>query len=132
MPDRERWRLAAPAKAEPLAARRRPPRDGFHELESLLVLLELADVVSVGLDGRDVWSSGPRAAEVPADRTNLAWRGWISGQGGEAGNPPGGLAVDKQIPVAAGLGGGSSDAAAPGASHGGRARRQTVRRTRRP
>ena len=114
MPDPgERWRLAAPAKLNlwlRVVGRR---EDGFHELESLLVLLQLADVVSVGLDGRELEVSGPRAAEVAADRTNLAWRGWISGQRGEAeSEADASLAVDKQIPVAAGLGDGSSDAAA--------------------
>ena len=115
MPDRVgRWRLAAPAKLN-LWLRvvgRRP--DGFHELESLLVLLKLADVVRVGPEGPELEVSGPHAADVAEDRTNLAWRGWISGRGTEAVDETGAgsLSVDKQIPVAAGLGGGSSDAAA--------------------
>ncbi len=110
MPDVERWRVAAPAKLNLWlrVAGRRP--DGFHELESLLVLLDLADAVSVGADEPDLVVRGPSAAGVPVDRTNLAWRGWVAGWDAEA--APGGVVVEKRIPVAAGLGGGSSDAAA--------------------
>jgi 4-diphosphocytidyl-2-C-methyl-D-erythritol kinase len=109
MPDR-RWRLEAPAKLN-LSLRvvgLRP--DGFHELESLLVLLELADVVTVGRDHAELVVRGPHRGGVPGDRTNLAWRGWMAGWGEVP--APAGLAVDKHIPAGAGLGGGSSDAAA--------------------
>jgi 4-diphosphocytidyl-2-C-methyl-D-erythritol kinase len=110
MPDWGRWRLEAPAKLN-LSLRvvgLRP--DGFHELESLLVLLDLADVVAVGPDGPQLTVRGPHRAGVPRDHTNLAWRGWTAGWGDVP--APGGLVVEKHIPVAAGLGGGSSDAAA--------------------
>ncbi len=110
MPDPGGSRLAAPAKLN-LWLRvvgRRP--DGYHQLESLLVLLALADDVTVAPDGPDLEVGGPHAAGVPEDRTNLTWRGCAAGWGNEA--VRGGVAVDKRIPVAAGLGGGSSDAAA--------------------
>ncbi|RPH34710.1 MAG: hypothetical protein EHM90_05635 [Chloroflexi bacterium] len=114
MPDPgERWRLAAPAKLN-LWLRvvgRRP--DGFHELESVLVLLQLADIVTVGSDGAELEVVGPHATGVARDHTNLAWRGWTVGMGAPQGDDSGtGVVVDKQIPIAAGLGGGSSDAAA--------------------
>lgn len=104
------WRLAAPAKVNlwlTVVGRR---ADGFHELDSLLVLLELADELSLAQEGPELRIGGSTAAGVPADRTNLAWRGWVAGLDGRP--PVGGLAVDKRIPAAAGLGGGSSDAAA--------------------
>jgi 4-diphosphocytidyl-2-C-methyl-D-erythritol kinase len=104
------WRLAAPAKLNlwlTVVGRR---ADGFHELDSLLVLLELADELSLSQEGPELRIGGPAAAGVPADRTNLAWRGWAAGLAGRLST--GGLAVGKRIPAAAGLGGGSSDAAA--------------------
>jgi 4-diphosphocytidyl-2-C-methyl-D-erythritol kinase len=104
------WRLAAPAKLNLwlTVVGRRP--DGFHELDSLVVLLDFADELSLAAQGPALRIGGPAAAGVPADRTNLAWRGWMAGL---AGRPPaGGLLLDKRIPAAAGLGGGSSDAAA--------------------
>lgn len=109
-----RQRLAAPAKLN-LWLRvvgRRP--DGFHELESLLVLLELADALTLVPDGTGLTVEGPYAQSVPDDPMNLAWRGWTVGLRTARGRGAdrGALVVDKQIPVAAGLGGGSSDAAA--------------------
>jgi 4-diphosphocytidyl-2-C-methyl-D-erythritol kinase len=104
------WRLAAPAKLNlwlTVVGRR---ADGFHELDSLLVLLELADELSLAHEGPELRIGGPAAAGVPVDRTNLAWRGWVEGLAGRT--PAGGLSVDKRVPAAAGLGGGSSDAAA--------------------
>ena len=104
------WRLAAPAKLNLWLTVLGRRADGFHELDSLLVLLELADELSLAPGGPELRIGGPAAAGVPADRTNLAWRGWLAGL---AGRPPtAGLSVDKRIPAAAGLGGGSSDAAA--------------------
>ena len=110
----DRLRLAAPAKLNlwlRVVGRR---SDGFHELESLLVLLELADGLTLVPDGAGLTVEGPHATSVPDDLTNLAWRGWTVGVKGEPGKERdhGGLVLDKHIPVAAGLGGGSSDAAA--------------------
>jgi 4-diphosphocytidyl-2-C-methyl-D-erythritol kinase len=104
------WRLAAPAKLNLwlTVVGRRP--DGFHELDSLLVLLELADELSLTARGPELQIGGPGMAGVPVDRTNLAWRGWVEGLAGRT--SAGGLSVDKRVPAAAGLGGGSSDAAA--------------------
>lgn len=74
-----------------------------------MVLLELADRLLL-LPG----SSGLRldgdVSGLPLGEENLAWRGLLAGLGG----PPdvACLALEKRIPVASGLGGGSSDAAA--------------------
>lgn len=107
------WRLAAPAKLNLWLTVVGQRADGFHEVDSLLVLLELADEVSVGPEGPELRISGPAAAGVPGDRTNLAWRGWAAGMASLAGEShPLALVVEKRVPPAAGLGGGSSDAAA--------------------
>jgi 4-diphosphocytidyl-2-C-methyl-D-erythritol kinase len=103
-------RLDAPAKLN-LGLRvvgRRP--DGHHLLDSQFVLLELADrlLLLPGCSGLRV--EGDRGATLPLDETNLAWRGLVAGLGGEPEMVC--LTLDKVIPSEAGLGGGSSDAAA--------------------
>jgi 4-diphosphocytidyl-2-C-methyl-D-erythritol kinase len=102
--------LEAPAKLN-LSLRvvgQRP--DGFHLLETEMVLLELADrlLLMPGAPGLRV-EAAP-GEELPLDRTNLAWRGLAAALGSRL--PQVCLALEKRIPVGAGLGGGSSDAAA--------------------
>lgn len=84
--------------------------DGLHRLETEMVLLDLADrlLLLPGASGLRV--EALPGDEVPVDRTNLAWGGLITGLGGRPLLAC--LALEKRIPVGAGLGGGSSDAAA--------------------
>jgi len=87
--------------------------DGFHELESLVLPVSLYDLVTVHSSDRLTLSvSGETAAQVPVDESNLALV--AAGALAEAldHEPTGAIAIDKRIPVAAGLGGGSADAAA--------------------
>jgi 4-diphosphocytidyl-2-C-methyl-D-erythritol kinase len=104
-------RLAAPAKVNlGLSVVGRRP-DGYHELITDMALLELADELLLlpGCAGLRV--SGAAAAGVPVSPPqNLAWRGLLAA----VGEAPAAacLELDKRIPAAAGLGGGSSDAAA--------------------
>jgi 4-diphosphocytidyl-2-C-methyl-D-erythritol kinase len=103
-------RLDAPAKLN-LSLRVVGRRDdGLHELESELVLLELADrlLLLPGCSGLRV--DGTDARSLPLGPDNLAWRGLVAGLGGEPDLAC--LSLEKHVPVAAGLGGGSSDAAA--------------------
>lgn len=90
---------------------RRP--DGYHELDSLVVFAGIGDAIEIAPAARlDLQVSGPFAAAVPRDRDNLALRAaealvpWS--------RPPAGarIALEKNLPAAAGLGGGSADAAA--------------------
>jgi 4-diphosphocytidyl-2-C-methyl-D-erythritol kinase len=102
-------RLAAPAKLN-LSLRVVGRRDdGYHLLESEMVLLDLADrlLLMPGCSGLRVEGV---ADGVPLDQANLAWRGLRVGVGGEPDLAC--LALEKLVPTAAGLGGGSSDAAA--------------------
>jgi 4-diphosphocytidyl-2-C-methyl-D-erythritol kinase len=94
-------------------------QDGYHELESLLVLLDLADRLLLIPGAPGLRIDGPASADLPLGADNLAWRGLLAGLGGEPELAC--LTLDKRIPVAAGLGGGSSDAA--GAWRLGRRRR---------
>jgi 4-diphosphocytidyl-2-C-methyl-D-erythritol kinase len=103
-------RLEAPAKLNVslhVVGRR---DDGLHLLDSELVLLELADrlLLLPGCSGLRV--DGEGAANVPLDGENLAWRGLRAALGAQPDLVC--LALEKRIPTAAGLGGGSSDAAA--------------------
>jgi 4-diphosphocytidyl-2-C-methyl-D-erythritol kinase len=104
-------RIEAPAKLNlSLAVIGRRP-DGYHLLVSDLVLLELADrlLLMPGCSGLRV--EAPPGEEVPLSPTqNLAWRGLVAGLDGEPELAC--LTLEKRIPASAGLGGGSSDAAA--------------------
>jgi 4-diphosphocytidyl-2-C-methyl-D-erythritol kinase len=84
--------------------------DGFHLLETEMVLLELADqlLLMPGAPGLRVEAAPDE--ELPVDHSNLAWRGLVAGTGAQPELVC--LALEKRIPVGAGLGGGSSDAAA--------------------
>jgi len=84
--------------------------DGYHLLDSTFVLLDLADrlLLASGCSGFRV--EGEEADGVPVDGENLAWRGLVAGHGGALNDAC--LTLEKRIPAAAGMGGGSSDAAA--------------------
>ncbi|MBA3688362.1 MAG: 4-(cytidine 5'-diphospho)-2-C-methyl-D-erythritol kinase [Chloroflexi bacterium] len=84
--------------------------DGFHLLETEMVLLELADRLLLLPGAPELRVEAAPAEEIPLDHSNLAWRGLVAAIGAEPELAC--LALEKQIPVGAGLGGGSSDAAA--------------------
>ena len=83
--------------------------DGYHLLETEMVLLELPDRLLLMPGAAGLRVEAP-AGEIPVDRTNLAWRGLLAGLGAEPDLLC--LTLEKRIPVGSGLGGGSSDAAA--------------------
>jgi 4-diphosphocytidyl-2-C-methyl-D-erythritol kinase len=90
--------------------------DGYHDLVTVFHAISLFDEVSVSSAEADrVTVSGEGAAQVPANADNLALRA-VSALRAVTRSPggPGGVAVtiSKRIPVAAGLAGGSADAAA--------------------
>lgn len=95
--------------------------DGYHDLVTVFHAISLADDVTVALADRDsVTVTGEGAGQVPANRDNLALRAVSAlraatgaGSASGAGSAPGvAVTIRKRIPVAAGLAGGSADAAA--------------------
>ena len=106
-------RARAPAKVN-LVLRVGPPRpDGYHDLQTLMVPLDLADEIVVRVvRGR----RGPVTCRVPG-RPELDGPGNLAARAAEALRRHLGVAdridvtIEKRIPVTAGLGGGSSDAA---------------------
>ncbi len=88
---------------------RRP--DGYHEVEMLMQMVGLYDEVKVSLGGDGV-TVRCDTSSVPSDERNIAWKAanaMLKHAGLETGLS---VTIKKRIPVAAGLGGGSSDAAA--------------------
>ena len=93
-----------------------PPRpDGYHGLVTVFHAISLYDEVTVApATGDGVTVSGEGAGQVPADGDNLALRAVHALRAATAREAGHGVAVtiSKRIPVAAGLAGGSADAAA--------------------
>jgi 4-diphosphocytidyl-2-C-methyl-D-erythritol kinase len=82
--------------------------DGYHDLESLVAFADLADALTLEPAGGITLSiSGPFAKDCGASDDNLILKAAMA-----LGLPAGRFTLDKNIPVAAGLGGGSADAAA--------------------
>ncbi|MEQ8836838.1 MAG: hypothetical protein RID07_08545, partial [Lacipirellulaceae bacterium] len=114
----ENWTALAPAKLnlslEVLGKR----DDGFHELETLMVPVRLFDTLSWTTTASKESSpfsfrlTNPTSGDTPADQTNLVVRA-VELLAKEAGTAPQGVfTLTKRIPTQAGMGGGSSDAAA--------------------
>lgn len=90
---------------------RRP--DGFHDLQTVFQAVSVYDEVTASpAPGLSVVMKGPGAEEVACDSTNLAVRAAQLLADLTGVDPTARLGIDKQIPVAGGMGGGSADAAA--------------------
>ncbi|WP_035719568.1 4-(cytidine 5'-diphospho)-2-C-methyl-D-erythritol kinase [Gordonia shandongensis] len=86
--------------------------DGYHELATLFCALSLYDDVTVrAADELSVTVRGDGRREVPADATNLAARAVVELASHVGGDPRVEIIIDKTIPVAGGMAGGSADAA---------------------
>lgn len=84
--------------------------DGFHELRGVFALVDLADLVRVGASRRLDVRLSPAVGAPPGE--DLATRAVLAFAEASSREPRAVVRVRKRIPVAAGLGGGSSDAAA--------------------
>ena len=87
--------------------------DGYHDLHTVFQALSLYDEVSVvPAEQLAVHVRGTGADVVPTDSTNLAWRAAELMAERAARRPDVAITIDKGIPVAGGMAGGSADAAA--------------------
>ena len=87
--------------------------DGFHEIESIMQQITMCDDVEIDLETGEDWKLECDWEDVPTDSENLAWKA-VGVFYREIGKDPQGVTIriTKRIPMGAGLGGGSADAAA--------------------
>jgi len=107
----DRVRIAAHAKLNLFLRILARERDGYHQIETAFTLLELADeiVVTRAAAGVTLIVDGPDLGPEEENLAARAARAVLAATGERFGVA---IALAKRIPVRAGLGGGSSDAAA--------------------
>lgn len=87
--------------------------DGYHDLRSVMQTISIRDDVELDIGTGKPWVLHCTDETLPTDETNLAWKA-AKVYCDTLHKDPGGLEIRirKRIPVGAGLGGGSADAAA--------------------
>jgi len=87
--------------------------DGYHEISSLVAFADCGDRLSLEPgDSLVLTVGGPRARDVGAEADNLVLKAARALAARVPGLIPGAFHLDKELPIAAGIGGGSADAAA--------------------
>lgn len=87
--------------------------DGFHELTTVFHAVSLLDEVTIrNSDTLSVEVTGEGADTLPTDERNLAWQAAELMASHVGRSPDVEIAIEKSIPVAGGMAGGSADAAA--------------------
>jgi 4-diphosphocytidyl-2-C-methyl-D-erythritol kinase len=87
--------------------------DGYHLLDSLVAFVDLADTVEARpADRLSLELEGPRASDLAGEADNLVLKAARRLADRAGVTPRASIRLGKHIPVAAGLGGGSADAAA--------------------
>ena len=84
--------------------------DGYHEIATVMQAVDLSD--RLVLEEADALELRTAASDVPTDGTNLALKAALTLRDMAGVSRGVRITLDKRIPVAAGLGGGSTDAAA--------------------
>jgi 4-diphosphocytidyl-2-C-methyl-D-erythritol kinase len=82
---------------------------GYHPIRSLVQSVDWSDSLTLQLADADRFTVD---GDMPADESNLAWRAMVAARCAAGVRRGVALHLVKRIPVAAGLGGGSADAAA--------------------
>ncbi|TAE61436.1 MAG: 4-(cytidine 5'-diphospho)-2-C-methyl-D-erythritol kinase [Nostocales cyanobacterium] len=110
------YSLIAPAKINLYLEILGDRPDGYHELAMILQSIDLADQVDIHANSTEAISIHCDHPQVPTDKSNLAYRAaaLMAREFPEVFNNFGGvdIRIKKRIPVAAGLAGGSTNAAA--------------------
>jgi 4-diphosphocytidyl-2-C-methyl-D-erythritol kinase len=105
--------VRAPAKVNLHLAVGDSRPDGYHDLVTVFQALSLCDEVTVAVsDNPGIETHGEGAAVVPAGPDNLAWRAVLELATYAGREPNVRVVINKGIPVAGGMAGGSADAAA--------------------
>jgi len=103
----------APAKLNPFLRVLGRRRDGYHDVETLVLPITLADAVRASpAEDLSLVVAGDRAGDVPSGEENLVLRAARALREACGTDRGAALLLAKRVPVAAGLGGGSADAAA--------------------
>lgn len=105
--------IGAPAKINLFLQVLRRRSDGYHDINSVFQAVSLFDRLRLSrIPEPEIRLTVRNQPHLPANRSNLVWKAWELVRA----NYPqvGGISVEleKNIPIAAGMGGGSSDAAA--------------------
>ncbi|MFF3752969.1 4-(cytidine 5'-diphospho)-2-C-methyl-D-erythritol kinase [Streptomyces sp. NPDC002018] len=107
-----RVRVRVPAKVNAQLAVGAARPDGFHDLANVFLAVDLYDEITVShADELRVTCSGSDAGQVPLDTTNLAARAALALARRHGIDPRVHIHIDKDIPVAGGMAGGSADGA---------------------
>ena len=87
--------------------------DGYHNLKSVMQTVSIRDDVEIDIDTGKPWALECSVEQIPTDERNLAWKA-AKIYFDRIGKDPNGLTIriTKRIPMEAGMGGGSADAAA--------------------
>ena len=105
--------LFSPAKLNLFLAVTGRRADGFHDLVSVAAPLDFGDDLGATVAaGRDRFTLACDVAEVPVDATNLILKAATTFAAAAGGSGSVDFRLTKRIPIGAGLGGGSSNAAA--------------------
>jgi len=104
---------AAPAKINLALHVRHRRADGYHEIETLFAFARDGDVVSVEASGApSLEIVGPFASNLNAGADNLVTRAAAAFAAATGIDAEHRIRLDKRLPIASGIGGGSADAAA--------------------
>jgi 4-diphosphocytidyl-2-C-methyl-D-erythritol kinase len=106
------YRLLAPAKINLLLEIVGDRPDGFHELVMVMQSVDLADEIELKHLGSDRLLLHCTHPQVPLDKSNLAYRAAKLMQDCFPGHGGVDITIQKNIPIGAGLAGGSTDGAA--------------------
>lgn len=91
--------------------------DGYHELDSIVAFADVADILTIAPAAKvSISISGPFAQDLPPDGENIILTAWhlLAGYAQKKNTQfsPVKFHLEKNLPVASGIGGGSADAAA--------------------
>ncbi len=103
----------APAKLNLALHVRRRRADGYHDLETLFAFCRDGDVIRLAPAAADSFTiTGPFGATLAAEGDNLVTRARDAFRATFGATEPCAIELEKNLPIASGIGGGSADAAA--------------------